>query len=394
MSDSDSDGGNGAPGRGKLIGQHKRELKQLNDKCKIEMKRTKNKAEKREIEAKYKAEEEELKKKHADQLAELDNNKGEQGDDGAGKSKSKEPEDGGQESKKQQENQNGGDDEESSDDDSPKRETAAEKRERLAKEERELAKRKKEKAARKKANRTANAQAAKDERRKQVEAELATEVPHAKIEAERMATQLALHNPPLRTFDIASDGNCLYRAVAHQISQVLQPSIYAADAVDFLSCTSGSASKDPTKQIFPGLLKYQDPNRPTQLRPGSLDHEALRELTADFLLANREEFFPYLLANESLAGGGDFDEYVRRVRDEALWGGDMEINVLSQLLKLQIDVFQGSGEPVLRFGEEQRKQGNAPGSSGANLYQRCPAVRISYHKHLFASAHYNSLVPK
>ena len=71
----------------------------------------------------------------------------------------------------------------------------------------------------------------------------------------------------------------------------------------------------------------------------------------------------------------DWEQYLQKVRD-ALWGGDMEINALARALKVRVRVYQGDGDPVLEFGSD-----NADWE-----------LRITYHKYLFTSAHYNSLV--
>lgn len=77
---------------------------------------------------------------------------------------------------------------------------------------------KKEEAAKKAAKRAdeeAKRAAAERERRAQIEHELKDRVDHRAIENERLAKRLA--SKGLRVHEIISDGNCLYRAIAHQV---------------------------------------------------------------------------------------------------------------------------------------------------------------------------------
>lgn len=154
-------------------------------------------------------------------------------------------------------------------------------------------------------------------------------VPLAERESQRMDRQLKAQGMQIK--DIPSDGNCLFRAIKDQMD-------------------------------FNEVKGFQE-----------LDHTSLRSLCADTLDRYRDEYAVFMPEDEP-----DFDAYLRKIRDH-LWGGDMEINALSRALRSRIFVYQGEGEPVLKFGEDIK---NPEGE-----------LRITFHKYLYACAHYNSLRP-
>ncbi|KAH8380097.1 hypothetical protein KR009_008902 [Drosophila setifemur] len=140
--------------------------------------------------------------------------------------------------------------------------------------------------------------------------------------------QLALHN-------IASDGDCLYHAIRHQL-------------------------------IVNGL-------------PGH-SVQGLREETANYVRAHKEALICYMTHPETgeLLNEEQFEQYCQDIVKTHAWGGHIELKAISSLLKVPIEVIQAEGAPTL-LGQEEF--GGAP-------------LVICYHRHIYQlGAHYNSTVP-
>ena len=150
----------------------------------------------------------------------------------------------------------------------------------------------------------------------------------------------------LQIREIQSDGNCLFRALADQ-----------------LSCTASSAEKR------------------------CLDHVSLRVLAAQHISAHKDEFEPYL------EEGTNFTTYCQRIASsipvagaDVLWGGQLEIHALSVCLGMVIEVY-GAEAPVLRMGSRGASEGAPSDSNNDGI------LRISYNAHFFTlGAHYNSVI--
>jgi len=143
----------------------------------------------------------------------------------------------------------------------------------------------------------------------------------------------------LMVFDIPSDGDCLYRSIAHQVQFV------NADISDKKS-------------------SVQD----------------LRRLTADYLLQNANDFMPFLTNPDT----GDamtedqYDDYCRQIIETSAWGGHIELKALSNVLKTPIEVIQAEG-PSIVIGDEY----------GSGDKRR---LTLTYHRHAFGlGEHYNSV---
>lgn len=286
---SDEEAEQGGEGRGKMLQRHKRELKALKD-ATTKAAKVKDKAAKREAEARGKADEEALLAKHAAELAALDG--------GAGPT--------------------GSDDKEAVADVNVDEETVAEdlmpgnEKKGPSKAQKRREKKEKEAAA----------------LRKQREEEMKDVPNYEEIEKNRMDAQLA--EVGLKIVDIPADGNCLYRAVAHQLA--------------FLG-----AAQQP-------------------------DHEALRGLCADHMQAHADDYLPFL--EEEFASPEGFDKYLAQVRGTE-WGGQHEIRAMSELLGHPIKVYQGKGDPIIDIGDSRKSP-----------------LSVSFHKYLYSNAHYNALVPR
>jgi len=106
---------------------------------------------------------------------------------------------------------------------------------------------------------------------------------------------------------------------------------------------------------------------------GQAAHAALRRRTADHM-ARHQERFRVFVADE------DFSAYLARVRADGVWGDDLEIRALEELLDRPVAIYSaeapGLGPMNTHFGDELR-----------GLKDVDP-IKLSYHGH----SHYNSVV--
>lgn len=104
-------------------------------------------------------------------------------------------------------------------------------------------------------------------------------------------------------------------------------------------------------------------------------YQQLRTLAADYMLQYPDDFLPFLTEHTSET----YPEYCEKVRSTALWGGQLELQALSQALEACLNVVQADG-PLTIIGEQ---------------FKTSPPLWLSYHRHMFGlGEHYNSLVLK
>lgn len=136
----------------------------------------------------------------------------------------------------------------------------------------------------------------------------------------------------LRLHEVAADGNCLYRAVEHQLLSVF---------------------KDETS------------------------HLSLRRQTAEYMRSHEDDFISFV-ALDSDDPQRVYKEHCDKVASEGEWGGQPEILALTQLLNRPIYIYSRDA-PLLRMGE------HLPADK---------ALQLAFHRHYFAlGEHYNSVVP-
>ncbi|EDV97718.1 deubiquitinase OTUD6B [Drosophila grimshawi] len=147
------------------------------------------------------------------------------------------------------------------------------------------------------------------------------------ITAKLSSRQLALHS-------IASDGDCLYHAVRHQLQLHGLPDRSVAE---------------------------------------------LRHETAQYVRAHKDELICYMTHPETgeVLNDEQFEAYCEDIAKTHSWGGHIELKALSSLLRVPIEVIQAVGASTLLSLEEL---GGAP-------------LIICYHRHIYQlGAHYNSTV--
>lgn len=136
----------------------------------------------------------------------------------------------------------------------------------------------------------------------------------------------------LKLFSIPSDGDCLYRAVAHQLEK----------------------------------------NKAHITSVGDL-----RKTVANYIRNNKDEFMPFMSNPDSneILNDIEFEEYCNKVECTKAWGGQLEIRALSNSLQCPIHVIQAIGPNFINQGDE---------FDG-------PPLIITYHRHMYQlGEHYNS----
>mmetsp|Transcript_21944 Transcript_21944/g.54204 ORF Transcript_21944/g.54204 Transcript_21944/m.54204 type:complete len:288 (-) Transcript_21944:576-1439(-) len=161
-------------------------------------------------------------------------------------------------------------------------------------------------------------------------------------EIETAALTRVLHPLGLTIHHIKPDGNCLFSSVSHQLK--------------INSSGSGGAG-------------------------GVLSAKQLREATAAHIRGNPGEYFPFITAAD-FEGGGEgnvtMDEYCENLAKPSVWGGQVEIRAMTEVLDVPVEVY-AADMPVLKMGPT--------GGDKAPL-------RLSYHRKYYGlGEHYNSVVP-
>ncbi|CAG4944363.1 unnamed protein product [Colias eurytheme] len=136
----------------------------------------------------------------------------------------------------------------------------------------------------------------------------------------------------LTIYSIPSDGDCLYKAISHQL---------------------------------------------TIKKDSSVTVEQLRSNVATHIRSNKDDFLPFLTNPDTfeMLTDTEFNEYCDKICNTKVWGGQLEIRALSNILKCPITVIQATGPETIEQGEEY------PG----------PSLIITYHRHMYSlGEHYNS----
>ena len=102
---------------------------------------------------------------------------------------------------------------------------------------------------------------------------------------------------------------------------------------------------------------------------GSFAPRDLREMVADYLSANEDEF-KFFMDDES-----SFDDYCSGIRTSS-WGSDLELEIVSRILEKPILVY--TPDRVISIGEN---------------FSSSDPLRVSFHRLQYSSPHYNAVVP-
>ncbi|KAJ7374532.1 OTU domain-containing protein 6B [Desmophyllum pertusum] len=184
-----------------------------------------------------------------------------------------------------------------------------------------------------KAQKRRDKKAAKEKEREQRISEAELENVHSARNVEAEKLKEILEAKSLSVKEITPDGNCLYNAIADQLSR----------------------------------------------RNQQTGMETLRKLAADYMLNHQDDFLPFLTDAKTgqVYTPDQFVHYCEELAGTTTWGGHLEIQALSQALMMPIEVYQANAA-VLRSGEEYDSQ----------------PILLSYHHHAYGlGEHYNSVIP-
>ncbi|XP_060915989.1 deubiquitinase OTUD6B [Labrus mixtus] len=123
-----------------------------------------------------------------------------------------------------------------------------------------------------------------------------------------LAQKLALQQ--LQIKEISSDGHCMYRAIEDQLAKRSKPEI---------------------------VVSMKD----------------LRSRTAEHMRSHADDFLPFLTKPNTgdMYTTEEFEHYCSEVEHTAAWGGQLELQALTQVLRLPIEVIQANSSTI-KIGEE------------------------------------------
>ena len=115
-----------------------------------------------------------------------------------------------------------------------------------------------------------------------------------------------------------------------------------------------------------------------QLDP-PMDHWELRAMAAKYLLEHRDEYENFIELDSidiiNSPSTDKYQEYCRKLESTGMWGGQIELEVLSRSLGVCVTVLQAEGPELVFNGEAVQK------------------IYLSYHRFAFSlGEHYNALV--
>ncbi|KAL2874660.1 OTU protein [Colletotrichum sp. CLE4] len=173
---------------------------------------------------------------------------------------------------------------------------------------------------------------------------------HRGIEKTYMLKEFKAHG--LEEKEIAPDGHCLFSAVADQLREKGIPLAGGGGGAE-----EAGSSSDPTQK---------------------LPYKIVRRAAAEYMTAHPDDFAPFL--EEELEG------YVRRIRDTAEWGGQLELAALASVYGVEIRVVQDGRTE--RIGPATAAGGDGGGSSDEEKKE----IWLAYYRHGYGlGEHYNSL---
>lgn len=205
------------------------------------------------------------------------------------------------------------------------------------------------------------------EREERIAKENAEAGPSAKdLEMEALE---ALHLKPggLRMMEVPADGNCLYRAVAMQVTQDDDDEGGGGGGGD------GDGDGDDGEGNGGGTSRK------------CAGYEEMRAKCAEELLQNRSDYEPF--TELEVHHCPTYETYVDRVRSTSEWGGQVELRALCHALKRKIVVYSADGPPIamgeeFATGRDDEREGEGR------------TIRVSFHRRYYAlGEHYNAVFP-
>ena len=161
----------------------------------------------------------------------------------------------------------------------------------------------------------------------------------------------------LKEIEVNPDGHCLYSAVANQLDE------------------SGLGLKpDPNRiALQPTTVSRVE----TVSSPKHDGYRAIRAVTADFIVDHKDDFEAFMEE--------PFDQYTRKIKLTAEWGGQLELLAIARAYGVDINVIQADGRiekiesgDMESFDEEERNK---------------RVIWLAYYRHTYGlGEHYNALV--
>ncbi|KRX01602.1 Chromo domain protein [Pseudocohnilembus persalinus] len=116
-----------------------------------------------------------------------------------------------------------------------------------------------------------------------------------------------LKNIDFEIYEVEGDGNCLFRAISHQIY---------------------------------GTEKY---------------HQEIRNICLDYIMINKNYFKDFIIG-----GVRNFEDYIQWKRSDKVWGDNLEIQALREIYERPIQIYAYSNEPMRTFSEIGESQQHEP----------------------------------
>ncbi|KAI9038599.1 deubiquitinase OTU2 [Aspergillus affinis] len=159
----------------------------------------------------------------------------------------------------------------------------------------------------------------------------------------------------LKEIEINPDGHCLYSAIASQLEE------------------SGLGLKPDPKRIV--LQPTTQSRVETVTSPKHDGYRAVRAVTADYIVEHKDDFEAFM--EEPL------DQYTRKIKLTAEWGGQLELQAISRAYGVEINVIQGDGRI------EKIEAGDSLDAENKRV------IWLAYYRHTYGlGEHYNALAKK
>ncbi|KAJ5898897.1 OTU domain-containing protein 2 [Penicillium taxi] len=174
---------------------------------------------------------------------------------------------------------------------------------------------------------------------------------------EREVMEVVFKKLGLKEVEVTPDGHCLYSSVAKQLDE------------------SGLGLRpDPSRIV---LQPTTQSRIDTVASPQHDGYRAIRAVTADFIIQNKDDFEAFM--EEPL------DEYTRKIKLTAEWGGQLELQAIARAYGVDINVVQGDGRmekiecgDMDTFEEEEKRR---------------RIIWLAYYRHSYGlGEHYNALL--
>ncbi|KAB8079249.1 hypothetical protein BDV29DRAFT_165166, partial [Aspergillus leporis] len=159
----------------------------------------------------------------------------------------------------------------------------------------------------------------------------------------------------LKQVEINPDGHCLYSAIAYQLEE------------------SGLGLRPDPKRI---VIESPTQSRIDTVNSAKHDgYRAVRAVTADYINEHQDDFVPFM--EEPL------DQYTRKVKLTAEWGGQLELLAIAKAYGVEINVIQGDGRIEKIAGDTEEYDDEERSKR---------VIWLAYYRHTYGlGEHYNAL---